>query len=268
MPDKTSIRGEFPVTKPKAILPTVILLSVVIAVLWVFPRFWYSRTDPGQGYFWLSEQDRLPGWTYKEAPISEAAESVLAADKIVNGAFRDEGGTIVRVFSAKRYEEKESEFDMFSHTPDRCWTSVGWKLQPVEPESVGVNLHGVTLRLERRIFTVGAQRELVYFGALVGGQPLPYRLDQYLDIGARRTEKSPGGIFGKMIGALDARFFGWPWKSFASRRPLMGPKQFIRISTPLSGSDTRAADALLAQFLPQWLALTDYHRELEQWHRK
>jgi hypothetical protein len=157
---------------------------------------------------------------------------------------------------------------MFSHTPDRCWTSVGWKLEPATPEFLELNLHGVALRLERRIFTAGAQRELVYFGALVGGQPLHYRLDQYLDIGARRTEKPRGGIFGKMTGALDARFFGWPWKSFANRRPLMGPKQFIRISTPVTGNDTQTADALLAQFLPQWLALADYRQELEQWRRR
>ena len=123
----------------------------------------------------------------------------------------------------------------------------------------------MTLRLERRIFVTGTQRELVYFGALVGGQPLPYRLDQYLDVGRKRTEKSPGGIFGRMIGALDARLFGWPWKSFVNRRPLTGPKQFIRVSTPVAGTDTQNADTLLKGFFLRWLLLTDYRQELEQW---
>jgi len=114
----------------KSIVTSSIVLSSALLVVWLFPRFWYSRTDPRQGYFWLVEQNRLPGWQYQETPVSEAAEAVLAADKIVNGEFRGAGGTVVRVFSAKRYAERESEFDMFSHTPDRCWTSVGWKLEP------------------------------------------------------------------------------------------------------------------------------------------
>ena len=249
----------------KSIVTSSIILSGALLVVWLFPQFWYSKTDPRQGYFWLAEQNRLPGWQYQETPVSEAAEAVLAADKIVNGEFRGAGGTIVRVFSAKRYAERESEFDMFSHTPDRCWTSVGWKLEPTAPDSIELDLHGMTLRLERRIFVTGTQRELVYFGALVGGQPLPYRLDQYLDVGRKRTEKSPGGIFGRMIGALDARLFGWPWKSFVNRRPLTGPKQFIRVSTPVAGTDTQNADTLLKGFFLRWLSLTDYRQELEQW---
>jgi hypothetical protein len=126
----------------------------------------------------------------------------------------------------------------------------------------------MTVTFERRIFVKGAHRELVYFGALVGGQPLPYRIDQYLDVGVKRSEKPPTGIFGKMLGAVDARFLTWPWKSFVNRRPLSGPKQFVRVSTPLSGSETGNADELLSGFLPQWLALTDYREELRAWQRR
>jgi len=167
--------------------------------------------------------------------VSQTAEAVLAADKNVSGEFENDNQAVVRVFSAKRYSERESEFDMFSHTPDRCWTSVGWKLEQATPEFVDLTLHGIRLKLERRIFASGTHRELVYFGALVGGQPLPYRLDPHLSIGLKRGEKSLAGIFGKMLGAIDARFLSWPWKSFVNRRPLNGPKQFIRVSTPVFG---------------------------------
>src|SRR5204863_681645 len=205
-----------------------------------------SKTDTLQGYFWLAERNQIPGWQYKELPVGQAAEAVLAADRIVSGEF--EKDVIVRVFSAKRYSDQESEFDMFSHTPDRCWTSVGWKLEAATPEFVELTLQGIPLTLERRIFVTGTHRELVYFGALVGGQPLPYRLDPHLNIGIKRGEKLPAGVFGKMLGAIDARFFSWPWKSFVNRRPLNGPKQFIRVSTSVFGNDARDADRLLTDF--------------------
>jgi len=248
---------------PRAV--TTAVLSLAVLLVWSFPRFWYTRTDPRHGYFWLAEQTELPGWQYKTAPVSEAAEAALAADRIVNGEFRREDGTVVRVFSAKRYAQKECEFDMFSHTPDRCWTSVGWKVEPATPDFVETQVHGLAMKFERRIFGNGQHRELVYFGALVGGQPLPYRLDQYLSIGLKRGEKPPTGIFGRMLGAIDARFINWPWKSFVNRRPLTGPKQFIRVSTPIPGHDTGQADDTLTEFSPAWLTLTGYRQELQQW---
>ena len=258
----------FSPAKRNSVFATTFLLSLAVLLVWVFPRFWYSKTDPRQRYFWLAEQNQMSAWQYREQPVSQAAEAVLAADWIVNGEFTAEDKPVVRVFSAKRYSEEAGEFDMFSHTPDRCWTSVGWKLEPAAPEFIELELQGITMKLERRIFSNGTRRELVYFGALVGGQPLPYRLDQHLSIGIKRGEKPPAGIFGKMLGAIDARFFSWPWRLFVHRRPLNGPKQFIRVSTPVLRNDAEDADRLLTDFLPQWLVPGDYRQELEQWRRR
>src|SRR3989441_11953206 len=176
----------FSPAKTKNIFATTFLLSLAVLSVGSFPRFWYSKTDSLQGYFWLAERNQIAEWHYKELPASQAAEAVLAADKIVNAEFEKDGQAVVRVFSAKRYSEQESEFDMFSHTPDRCWTSVGWKLEPATPEFVELTLQGIPLKLERRIFATETHRELVYFGALVGGQPLPYRLGPHLGIGIKR----------------------------------------------------------------------------------
>ena len=268
MSAKPSNIDPFSRAKTKNVFATTFLLSLAVLSVGFFPRFWYSKADSLQGYFWLSEQNQIADWHYKELPVSQAAEAVLAADKIVNGEFEKDGQARVRVFSAKRYSEQESGADMFSHTPDRCWTSVGWKLEPATPEFVQLTLQGIPLKLERRIFATGTHRELVYFGALVGGQPLPYRLDPHLSIGIKRGEKPTAGIFGKMLGAIDARFFSWPWKSFVNRRPLNGPKQFIRVSTSVFGNDARDADRLLTDFLPHWLVLADYRQELGQWRRR
>src|SRR5216683_4102435 len=163
--------GLFSPAKTNNVFATTFLLSLAVLLVWVFPRFWYSKTDPQRGHFWLAEQDQISSWQFRQLPVSQAAEAALAADRIVNGEFAAEGRPVVRVFSAKRYSEEAGEFDMFSHTPDRCWTSVGWKLEPAAPEFIELALPGITMKLERRIFTDGTYRELVYFGALVGGQP-------------------------------------------------------------------------------------------------
>jgi hypothetical protein len=239
-----------------------------VIALWLFPRIWYTHTDPGQGYFWLAEQDHLPGWRFKSEQVSKAAEGVLGADKVVNGEFQNRMGRIVRVFSAKRYASGESEHDMFTHTPDQCWTAIGWKLEPGLPDSIQVLVDGLQLNFERRIFSKDTHRELVYFGALVGGQPLPYRLDQYLNVALKRARRESFGILARSTVSLDGRLFGWPLKSFLSRRPLVGPKQFIRISTPIINDDTKGADELLTNFLARWLTSVDYRQELTQWRSR
>jgi len=45
--------------------------------------------------------------------------------------------------------------------------------------------------------------------------------------------------------------------SFVSRRPLLGPKQFLRISTPVYGGNIAAADQRLREMLPIWLKPED-----------
>jgi len=252
----------------KRIVATTFLLASAVLALWLFPRFWYTRTDPSQGYFWLAEQDRLPGWQFKSEQVSKAAEGVLGADKVVNGGFQNRRDQIVRVFSAKRYSSGESEHDMFTHTPDQCWTAIGWKLEPGLPDSIQVLVDGLQLNLERRIFSKDSHRELVYFGALVGGQPLPYRLDHYLNVALKRTHQESFGILAESTISLDRRLFAWPLKSFVSRRPLVGPKQFIRVSTPIIGDDTKSADELLTDFLSRWLTSVDYLLELTQWRSR
>src|SRR5437762_13207216 len=86
--------------KTKNVFATTFLLSLAVLSVGLFPRFWYSKTDSLHGYFWLAEQNQIAGWHYEELPVSQAAEAVLAADKIVNGQFEKDGQALVRVFSA------------------------------------------------------------------------------------------------------------------------------------------------------------------------
>ena len=239
--------------------------TLVIALVWLFPTFWYTRGVSGQRYFWLAEQTNAPGWRYESRPLAESAEAVLVADQLVNGEFSRGAQTAVRVFSAKRFVEKQNDIGLFVHTPDRCWTEAGWKMEALEPDVVELSLHGIALQFERRIFSQGQQRELVYFTGLTGGQPLPYRLDHNLSVGRRQQQGAGGASRGAVLRASDARLWRRVWESFWSRRPLLGPKQFLRISTVVHGEDVAEADRLLREFLPRWLQPADYARELEQW---
>jgi len=248
----------------RAIAVSVSACSLSVLLVWWFPTFWYTHTDSAQGHFWLVEQTNVVGWHYRAVPVSKTAEAFLVADRLVNGDFTADDGAVIRVFSAKRYAREENEIGLFSHTPDRCWTAVGWKLQPTAPEVVEVKVHGLNLNFERRVFSAGEKRELVYFGALVGGQTLPYRLDQFL-ASAKHQNSALRDETGTMNRIQQARLWKWIGESFISRRPLTGPQQYIRISVPLREAFPDKGDALLVDFLSRWLWPVDYRQELAPW---
>ncbi len=249
---------------PRA-LSLTILFSTAILVCWGFPYIWYTHANATGRYFWLSEQRQVAGWNYSEEPVGKSAEAILVADQLISGEFTNHTGQIVHVFSAKRYEEKQNEIGLFVHTPDRCWTESGWRIEPAVPDVLSLALHGVTIQFERRIFAGGAERELVYFCGLTGGQSLPYRLDHNLGVGIRYQRNKSLEKSGAALRASDSHLWTRVWESFTSRRPLLGPKQFIRISTPLDSLDSTESDRLLQFFLAQWLVPGDFQRELEAW---
>jgi hypothetical protein len=246
------------VSQPRRIWILPALLCAAVAGLWAFPEVWYAKKG-NEPAVWFAERNQIEGWTWEETPISQSAERVLVADRTVSGEFR-KGERPVRVFSAKRYEEKANEIGLFVHTPDRCWVEGGWRIEPVTPDLVEVTVQGVPLKFERRVFDYRGQSELVYFSGLVGGQTLPYRLDHNLSVGMRTALKDREGRGGAAERASDTHFWKRLGTSFASRRALDGPKQFVRISTPVRG-DVEAADEVLREFLRQWLVKGDYEQE-------
>jgi hypothetical protein len=242
-------------------------MSAVVVGLWVFPSLWYSRSVTGEAR-WLTEVTNVAGWKYTEIPVDKSAERVLVADRLVNGEFTNHtGGGVVRVFLAKRYSEKPHDIGLFVHTPDRCWTEGGWKMEPTIPDAMDFTVHGIPMTLERRIFVAPAQRELVYFGGLVGGQPLPYRLDHNISVGMRVAAAGGGRSTGHGARASDSRFWERVWDSFVSRRPLLGPKQFIRISTSVSDGNIEAGERRIREMLELWLTPRDFREEIEAWSK-
>ena len=190
----------------------ITVLAFGLLVLWQFPAVWYAGKADGESYLWFGLNEAIPGWEFSEIPVGNAAEAILVADRMDNGAYRQGNGAIVRVFSAKRFEEKENAVGLFSHTPDRCWTNTGMVIEHEEPYFREVDIHGIEMVLERRIFSMGSQRELVYFGAMVGGAALPYRMDQYLGSGRRRAIGVTGDRRASIDRLLNTRVWGWAFR--------------------------------------------------------
>jgi hypothetical protein len=239
-------------------------LALIVGALWAFPAFWFTKGS-GLPRKWLTERQEVPSYKFNEVPVSESAERILVADKTFNGEFVPSNLKPIRVFLAKRYVEKQNEIGLFVHTPDRCWLESGWEIEPVSPQIITVKLDGEDVPFERRIFEARGNRELVYFAGLVGGRPLPYRLDQNLSVAMRYQVGGKGDRTGSIVRVSDGHFWKRLWDAFTSREELLGPKQFVRVSTPVTDGDVAAGDERLQEFLKQWLVPGDYQREREAW---
>ena len=164
-------------------------------------------------------------------------------------------------FSAKRFSNDPNEKALFAHTPDRCWTQAGWRHESAAPELIEVQAGGIKLTMERRIFIwKTGQRLLVYFGGLSAGRPLPYRLDHELSV-ALRLEPDASYARGAPLRAIDPKFWGNLWEAFVERRPILGPKHFIRVATPINNPNLAEADQRLQGFLEKWLQPGDFATE-------
>ena len=241
---------------------SVFVLSLSLLLLWRFPDYWYaSEWDDS---VWFGEQEDVEGWKYDSLSVSQAAESILAADETVHGEFRCiRDGDVVNVFSAKRFVERWDEGSLFSHTPDRCWTGIGMEILPKSPFFRERMLHGIPLILERRVFGIEGSRTLVYFGAIVGGES--YRLDQFLD--SEMNRKNPGDKLGVVMGImerlLNSRIWSKSIESFLNRDQLIGPQHMFRVSTSVQGSLDSAEDRL-GEILEKWLVPSSYQEEWDE----
>lgn len=228
--------------------------SLLIVLLWAFPKFWYTAQDDSQAVGWFEEKTDLQGWDYVEIPVAESAERVLVADTLFSGEFVNSTNSLkVTAFSARRLSEDMNEIGLFVHTPDRCWTESGWQISPSQPETVTISINDREILFERRIFSFQGVQHLVYFTGLIDGQTLPYRLDHNLSVAMRFQLNQDKSTAGATARSSDSRFWNRIWESFTSRRRITGPKQFLRISTEILGGQPDNEDILLHNFISSWL---------------
>jgi len=238
----------------RAIRVTFVFL-IFVAGLCVFPEVWYKSNVTGGAIKMLTLRTNTSDWTFEALPVEKSAERVLVADEIISGVCSNGMGHEVYIFLASRHNPRRNEIGLFTHTPDRCWTEAGWVPEPVMPDHLQINLYGLDLTFERRVFRAGQLRVLVYFGGLADGQPIPFRLDHNISVGVRLITRGTIDRTGTLLRATDLHYWKRIWESFVSRKSITGTAQFIRVSTEIHSEDLTKSDELLKSFMEQCLVL-------------
>jgi hypothetical protein len=123
-----------------------------------------------------------------------------------------------------------------------------------------VKVAGKDIGFERRCFSFQGQMQLVYFGALVGGDIVPYRMNFFKAM----SDSESGSLADRDLARVtDLRFWGTILNSFRSRKSLQGPSQFIRVSTPVTPDDLARGDHVLSSFLVDWMRRGSFKDEFE-----
>lgn len=249
-------------TSPHTVLIVIASLIALLAAAWIFPLLWYEK--PKGDFFWLAENSGMPGWRFEAVPLSQEESDKLNVDRAVNQIVTSSGQLQVRAFSTKNYTATTGAKGIFHHNPDVCWSGAGWKLMAIQPESIAVKIAGKDILFERRCFSFQGQMQLVYFGALVGGNAVPYRMNYFKAVGDTGSMTDADMQLAR-VG--DRRFWSTILNSFRSRKSLQGPSHFIRVSTSVKSDDLGRGDQVLNDFLKDWLRRASFKDEFEQWQK-
>lgn len=121
-------------------------------------------------------RNEIPGWTARDLPVGEtefvatAVERILRYDDVLYRSFEREGVNLA-IFVSYWGRGKSSVREVAAHTPDRCWTTAGWKVHTIENQ-VPMDYHSFQLMpAERRKFTFHGTPMHVTFWHIVGGEP-------------------------------------------------------------------------------------------------
>ena len=240
-----------------------LFLACVVGVwVWFHPELAGDAASKSRAFSYLqiSVETNLPGFDYVAQPLEQSELETLSTTNIVNGLFQAQGSRAVpgvlrdsgfRVFFATWQANSGQGLAVVQHTPDICWIGAGWKPvdlgQPKQitlsfplglPASKAVNAPestAIQLPFECRVFQSpgGKTRELVIWCTLVGGQVLS-ESGVFNEVFKQRNADSafPQIRQGAPARRLSAGYF---WEAVRQRRATRGIKQFVRLSSTLTG---------------------------------
>lgn len=162
-------------------------IFLVIAVGWLFSGlalqffnpFRPSPADPRDPHLAAMIPSRLPGWTVTEKElgptesVAEASVRILQFDDFVYRHY-SRGTQFFEVYVAYWGPNKMPLQKVASHTPDRCWTQVGWKVADMQSE-LPLSAEQAPLKpAQWRIFDLGNLRQHVIYWHVVGDDLYDY----------------------------------------------------------------------------------------------
>lgn len=129
-------------------------------------------------------------WRSQDVPlgateaVEQAVEKALRFDSFVHRIYRH-GDLSFTVYAAYWGRGKMPVHLVASHTPDRCWTQIGWKCSEMRFKQT-YSVNGVLLKpAEFRIFESSQQKQYVVYWHLIGDRVYDYgeRLNSYPHLG-------------------------------------------------------------------------------------
>jgi hypothetical protein len=214
-----------------------------------------SRIQPAENPLFFKGRTEMSGYRFQAVPLAQQVAKTLATTRLVNGHFFDSRSNRVSVFQAD-WKSGEGDGSALGHTPEGCWVGGGFRTVRLgEPSQVFVELAGHRVPFQCRILTHPGlpTPEITLWAACIDG-----RWDD--------VQLGPPANMGKPDFTLHFYLLDLKQKlstcMAALRRlalhPLAvsGPKQFVRLSLPVS-HDWPSALADLENFAQAWLVPVD-----------
>ncbi|MDX2111080.1 MAG: exosortase-associated EpsI family protein [Verrucomicrobiota bacterium] len=123
---------------------------------------------------------KLKGWSVTEVPLGNTesldtrSRAILNFDDYVFRSYR-RGGREFSVYVAYWGPGKMPVRLVNAHTPDRCWTQVGFKCLDMKFNQPTEYVGGPLQPMEWRVFEINGSRLYVHFWHIVGGERHMYR---------------------------------------------------------------------------------------------
>jgi hypothetical protein len=215
-----------------------------------------SRIRSPEDPLFFARRSEVPGYRFQEVPLGQRVVEVLSTTQLLNGHFFDARSNRISVFQADWKAGDGDGGTVFGHTPDICWVGGGFRTVHLgESSQVFIELAGHQVPFQCRILTHPGlpTPEITLWAACIDG-----RWDDVL--------LGPPADMGKPDFTLHFYLLDLKQKlstcMAALRRlalhPLAvsGPKQFVRLSLPVTDGWT-AALADLEKFAQAWLVPVD-----------
>ncbi len=235
-----------------------LLFFLGICAAWAW--FNVAPPTPTHAYRFLIKTN-LPGWQFEPIPLNAKVIETLATTHLLNGVFHGPNGERINIFLGEWHADKVHDLSVVTHTPDVCWTRVGWIPSTSEKTpKVSLQFPGVEIPFETRIFKSpnGVDKEMVIWCIIVNGTINTYSISTFI-------EKSSFPAPSLRIPTESARKIAELQFANAvqSRTKGAGLKQFIRMSAPQK-TDLASVVRDLQAFGQEWLQIQNTQKQLKK----